>query len=100
MLWVKLEASYLGPSNEYPQYMVLWRSREDYPRINIKYSFLTSPLYEHNNNTDTNSLPIKINKSCVKYDKNQQNGMCTQWRLRSAWISAQSDKNLCCGLIR
>ena len=28
--------------------------------------------------------------------QNQQNGMCTQWRLRSAWASAQSDQSLRC----
>ena len=27
--------------------------------------------------------------------QNQQNGMCTQRRLRSAWASAQSDQSLC-----
>ena len=30
------------------------------------------------------------------YDKNQQNGMCAQPRLRSALASAQSDQSLCC----
>ena len=29
-------------------------------------------------------------------DKTQQNGMCTQQRLGSAWASAQSDQSLCC----
>ena len=28
--------------------------------------------------------------------QNQQNGMCAQRRLRSAWASAQSDQSLCC----
>ena len=28
--------------------------------------------------------------------QNQQNGMCTQRKLRSAWASAQSDQSLCC----
>ena len=28
--------------------------------------------------------------------QNQENGMCTQWRLRSAWASAQSDQSLRC----
>ena len=28
--------------------------------------------------------------------QNQQNGMCAQWRLRSAWASAQSDQSLRC----
>ena len=28
--------------------------------------------------------------------QNQQNGMCTQQRLRSAWASAQSDQPLLC----
>ena len=28
--------------------------------------------------------------------QNQQNGMCAQWRLRSAWTSAQSDQSLRC----
>ena len=28
--------------------------------------------------------------------QNQQNGMCAQQRLRSAWASAQSDQSLCC----
>ena len=27
---------------------------------------------------------------------NQQNGLCAQWRLRSAWASAQSDQSLRC----
>ena len=27
--------------------------------------------------------------------QNQRNGMRTQWRLRSAWASAQSDQSLC-----
>ena len=30
--------------------------------------------------------------------QNQQNGMCTQWRLRSVWASAQSDQSLRCAL--
>ena len=30
--------------------------------------------------------------------QNQQNGMCTQQRLRSAWASAQSDQSLRCAL--
>ena len=30
--------------------------------------------------------------------QNQQNGMCVQRRLRSAWASAQSDQSLCCAL--
>ena len=30
--------------------------------------------------------------------QNQQNDFCAQWRLRSAWASAQSDQSLCCGL--
>ena len=33
-----------GASNEYPQHMFLWRTGENYPRIIIKYSSLTSPL--------------------------------------------------------
>ena len=28
--------------------------------------------------------------------QNQQNDMCTQWRHRSAWASAQSDQSLRC----
>ena len=28
--------------------------------------------------------------------QNQQYGMCTQWKLRSAWASAQSDQSLSC----
>ena len=28
--------------------------------------------------------------------QNQQNGMCAQWRLRSAWASTQSDQSLRC----
>ena len=28
--------------------------------------------------------------------QNQQNGMCAQWRLKSAWVSAKSDQSLCC----
>ena len=28
--------------------------------------------------------------------QNQQNGMCAQWRLISAWASAQSDQGLRC----
>ena len=28
--------------------------------------------------------------------KKQQNGMCAQWRLRSAWASTQSDQSLRC----
>ena len=31
---------------------------------------------------------------CMK--KTQQNDLCAQWRLRSAWASAQSDQNICC----
>ena len=30
--------------------------------------------------------------------QNQQNGMCAQRRLRSAWASVQSDQSLCCAL--
>ena len=30
----------------------------------------------------------------------QQNGMCAQRRLKSAWASAQSDQSLCCALSR
>ena len=39
-----LGASCRGASNEYPQHMFLWRTRENYPIIIIKYSSLTSPL--------------------------------------------------------
>ena len=39
-----LEAPRWGASNEYPQHMFLWRTRENYPIIIIKYSSLTSPL--------------------------------------------------------
>ena len=28
--------------------------------------------------------------------QNQQNNLCAQWRLRSAWASTQSDQCLCC----
>ena len=28
--------------------------------------------------------------------QNQQNGLCAQWKLRSAWVSAQSDQRLHC----
>ena len=28
--------------------------------------------------------------------QNQQNDLCAQWILRSAWASTQSDKDLCC----
>ena len=31
-----------------------------------------------------------------EHDKNQQNDLCTQWKLRSAWASAQSDQSLRC----
>ena len=37
-----LEAPYRGASNEYPQHTFLWRTRENYPRIIIKYCFLSS----------------------------------------------------------
>ena len=30
--------------------------------------------------------------------QNQQNDVCAQWRLRSAWASIQSDQRLCCAL--
>ena len=30
--------------------------------------------------------------------QNQQSGMCAQWRLRSAWASAQADQSLRCAL--
>ena len=30
--------------------------------------------------------------------QNQQNGMCAQPRLRSAWASTQSDHSLCCAI--
>ena len=33
------------------------------------------------------------------YDKTQQNDLCAQGRLRSAWVSAQSDRSLRCMLI-
>ena len=32
------EVPHRGTSNEYPQHMFLWRIRENYPRIIIKYS--------------------------------------------------------------
>ena len=38
-----LEAPHRGSSNEYQQPMFLWRTRENYQRIIIKY-FLTSSL--------------------------------------------------------
>ena len=42
-----LEAPRRGASNEYPQHMFLWRTGENYPRIIIKYSSLSSPqLYQ------------------------------------------------------
>ena len=42
---------------------------------------------------DKKSIRINIWASARQ---NQQNGMCTQWRLRSAWVSAPSDLSLCC----
>ena len=38
-----LEAPQRGASNEYPQHMFLWKTREKYPRIIIKYSSLAPP---------------------------------------------------------
>ena len=35
---------------------------------------------------------------CAASWQNQQNGMCAQWRLRSAWASAQSNQSLRCAL--
>ena len=42
------------------------------------------------------TLGIKLNTYEPPHDKTQQNGMCAQRRLRSAWASAQSDQSLCC----
>ena len=39
-----LEAPWWGTSNEYPQYMFLWRTVENYPIIISEYSSLTVPL--------------------------------------------------------
>ena len=37
----------------------------------------------------------KVNKWATSW-QNQQNDLCAQWQLRSAWASAQSDQSLCC----
>ena len=37
-----------------------------------------------------------IIENCAASRQNQQNGMCAQQRLRSAWASAQSDQSLRC----
>ena len=45
MLWVLCRSTLMRhTSNEYTQHMVLWTNRENYPRILIKFSSLTTPL--------------------------------------------------------
>ena len=41
------------------------------------------------------TVPRMTNNKAASW-QNQQNGMCTQQRLRSAWASAKSDQSLCC----
>ena len=48
--------SHPGSSNEYPQHMFFRRNRKNYPRINAKFSFLTSSLRGH----QKTSLVFKI----------------------------------------
>ena len=65
MLWVFVRIA----SNEYPQYMLLWRNIENYLKL-----------------SSINELPHdKTNKLT-----------CLQRRHRSAWTSAQSDQGLRC----
>ena len=50
---------------------------------------------------DSSSLQGKKNPQGIKQTwaaswQNQQNGMCAQQSLRSAWASAQSDQSLSC----
>ena len=37
MLWYSLESTQRGDSNEYPQHMFLWRNKQNYPSVTIKY---------------------------------------------------------------
>ena len=42
VLWVLVRNVSKGAYNEYPQHVLSWRTRENYPRIFIKDSTLTS----------------------------------------------------------
>ena len=41
MLWVLIRIASWGDSNEYPQHMFLWRNKQNYPFIIMKYPPLT-----------------------------------------------------------
>ena len=58
MLWYSLEFPWRGDSNEYPQHMFLWRTKENYPLIITKYppylfhwkpSYLLEPPHDKTN---------------------------------------------------
>ena len=74
--------------------------------------FFVCMIRFHENRTIlfTFKIPIKVTKA-LKYSflstsvltaaawQNQQNNLCAQWRLKSAWAFAQSDQNLRCAFI-
>ena len=50
MLWVPIRIALASDSNEYPQHMFLWRNKQNYPLIIIKY-----PLFHWPKTTENNS---------------------------------------------
>ena len=56
---------------------------------------LESPLGKCGLITEHKSVNVLKNIRAASW-QNQQNGMCAQRRLRSAWASAQSDQSLRC----
>ena len=68
-------------------------------RINVKLPY----LHEYSDILSLSMIVCKMWISPFNYifilaraQQNQQNGMCTQWRLRSALASAQSDQSSLC----
>ena len=98
-----------GNSDEYQQHMFLWRTDENYSSVVIKYppyQFLWTCLSENlrsSHNTmpkaatalstirATKAVPYNENVQYIfepEHNKTQQNNLCSQQRLRSAWTSA------------
>ena len=65
-----LEVLWQRASNEYPQHMLLWRNKKNYPRIITKYSSLTIPLKDSDLTAHKWSLitvhAVHLKKHCIR----------------------------------
>ena len=64
----------------------------------LKYLIMDLRLKSKKNGQYDKIMKIREEKKCTASWQNQQNGMCAQQRLRSAWAFTQSDQSLHCPL--